>query len=70
MALSQFFTPTPQAFLEFARTAAPAPVKRMSPWAKLWSLIQLTPPPRDPYPGETISPNANAVAYADANRGA
>ena len=70
MTLPQFFASTPQTFLDFARAGSPAPVQRMSVWAKLWPLIHLTPPPPDPYAGERISPDASAMAYADANRSA
>jgi len=67
MTLPEFFTPTPQTFLDFCIAAKPVPVKRESPWRKLLDMLQLTPPVRNPYPGETISPDAGAMRFADRN---
>ena len=38
---------------------------RESPWRKFLDLLQLTLPLRNPYPGETISPDAGAIRFAD-----
>jgi catalase len=65
MTLPEFFAPTPEGFLEFAIAAKPAPVTRESPWQKFLDLLHLTLPPRNPYPGETISPDAGAIRFAD-----
>jgi catalase len=67
MTLPEFFSPTPASFLDFAKAAKPQPVKRESPWRKLWDMLRLTPPLRNPYPGETISPDGGAIAFADQN---
>ena len=42
-------------------------MKRESPWRKLLDLLQLKLPLRNPYPGETISPDAGAMRFADQN---
>lgn len=67
MTLPEFFAPTPEAFLEFALEAAPAPYEGQSPWKKILELLHLRLPERDPYPGETISPDAGAIRFADKN---
>ena len=67
MTLPEFFAPTPETFMQFALAAKPIPYKRQSPWAKLWDMLHLTQPLRNPYPGETISPDAGAIAFADHN---
>ncbi|MEM6340970.1 MAG: catalase [Pseudomonadota bacterium] len=67
MTLPEFFAPTPKTFLEFAEEAAPAPYEGQTPWQKILSLIQLKLPKRDPYPGETISPDDGAIRFADQN---
>jgi catalase len=67
MTLPEFFAPTPETFLDFAIAAKPAPVTRESPWRKLLDMLCLTPPLPDPNPGETISPNAGAIRFADQN---
>jgi catalase len=67
MTLPEFFAPTPESFLEFAKAAFPAPVKPESPWRKFLDLLELTPPWRNPYPGETISPDLGAMQFADQN---
>src|SRR5277367_6371728 len=67
MTLPEFFTPTPESFLDFSIAANPAPVTRESPWRKFLDLLQLTLPLPNPYPGETISPDAGAIRFADQN---
>ncbi|EAS48828.1 possible catalase [Aurantimonas manganoxydans SI85-9A1] len=65
MTLPEFFTATPEAFLDFAAAARPAPYKGESVWRKLRALLRLELPLRNPYPGETISPDSGAIAFAD-----
>lgn len=65
MTLPQFFTSTPDAFQDFAILAQPAPFLADSPWRKIRDMLHLTPPMRNPYPDETISPDRGAMAYAD-----
>lgn len=67
MTLPEFFAPTPEAFLDFAEMAAPKPYKGQTPWQKIFGLLHLILPMRDPYPGETISPDAGAIQFADEN---
>jgi catalase len=67
MTLPEFFAPTPEAFLDFAIAAKPAPVKAESPWRKVLDMLQLMRPLRNPYPGEKVSPVAGAIGYADRN---
>ncbi|WP_037311468.1 catalase [Ruegeria halocynthiae] len=67
MTLPEFFAPTPETFLEFAEEAEPKLYKGESPWRKIANYLQLILPARDPYPGETISPDAGAIAFADSN---
>ena len=67
MTLPEFFAPTPETFLDFAIAAKPAPVTRESPWRKLRDMLCLMIPLPNPNPGETISPNAGALRFADQN---
>ena len=67
MTLSAFFAPTPETFLDFAIAAKPTPVKRESLCRKVLDLLQLKLPLPNPYPGETISPDAGAMRFADQN---
>jgi catalase len=68
MTLPEFFTPTPETFLDFAVAAKPAPYLRESPWRKVLDMLRLKLPMRNPYPGETISPDAGAISFANQNR--
>lgn len=68
MTLPEFFAPTPEAFLEFAKEAQPVPVVRQTPWQKFKSMLNLTPPLPNPYPGETISPNPGAITFANKHK--
>lgn len=70
MTLPEFFSPDPDSFLQFTMAAKPKPVKWVSPWKKIKSMLQLIPPMPDPYPCEKISPNAGAIEYANTNRDA
>lgn len=65
MTLPEFFAPKPDSFLEFAKEAFPVRREIESPWKKFWGMLHLKPPLRDPYPGETISPDAGAIRFAD-----
>jgi catalase len=67
MTLPEFFTPTPETFLDFAIAAKPAPVKAESPWRKILDMLQLTEPSPNPYPGQETSPAPGAIGYADRN---
>ncbi|HEY6517861.1 MAG TPA: catalase [Roseiarcus sp.] len=67
MTLPEFFTSTPEAFLDFAIAAKPAPVKVESPWRKILDMAQLMQPLPNPYPGQKASPVAGAIGYADRN---
>ena len=67
MTLPEFFSPTPEDFLAFAEAAKPKPYKGESPWQKIFNLLHLVLPKRDPYPGETISPDDGAIEFADKN---
>lgn len=68
MTLPEFFAPTPETFLEFAKEAQPVPVVRQTPWQKFKSMLALTPPLPNPYPGETISPDPGAIRFADKHK--
>src|SRR5271166_467222 len=65
MTLGEFFTPTVETFLCFSEATKPVPVTRKSAWQKLCDMAQLIPPRRDPYPGQTTSPNPGAEEFAD-----
>jgi catalase len=67
MTLPEFFAPTPETFLDFCFAAKPTRVKREAAWQKILDLLSLTPPLRNPYPGETISPDLGAIRFADQN---
>ncbi|MEQ6249865.1 catalase [Sulfitobacter sp. HNIBRBA3233] len=70
MTLPEFFTPTPETFLDFTIRAKPKPVVWQSPWRKILDMLRLIPPAPDPYPGEKISPNMGAIAYANEHKSA
>ncbi len=67
MTLPEFFAPSVETFLDFAVAARPQPYVRQSPWRKFVTLLNLEPPRRDPYPGETVSPDPGAQAFANAH---
>ena len=64
MTLPEFFTATPEAFLDFAITAKPGPIKRETNWRKFLDLLKLGIPMPDPPPGQTESPVVGALTYA------
>lgn len=64
MTLQEFFTRDAPQFEDFAKVARPAPYRREAAWRKFWDMIRLIPPRRNPFPGETLSPDDGAIAYA------
>jgi catalase len=68
MTLREFFSPTPEDFLEFSKSAQMRPAKAASPWSKIWDMLQLKPPLLDPYPGQTESGMAGSLNYANHHR--
>jgi len=70
MTLREFFSRTPEEFVEFAIAAKPAKFSRATPWRKFRDYLALRLPMRDPYPGETIRPDEGAVRFAGINRNA
>jgi len=70
MTLPEFFTATPEAFLDFAVTAKPGPVAREAWWRKILDLLRLEIPLPDPPPGQTESPVVGALTYASRDRNA
>lgn len=65
MTVPAFFAPTVDQFLDFAKAALPQPYRRESPWHKFVKLLHLEQTRRNPYAGETISPDIGALAFAD-----
>jgi catalase len=66
--LGEFFVRNVADFFEFAKIAKLAPYPKQSVWQKIWDLLHLRVPQRDPYPNETQNVNAGALRYADAHR--
>jgi catalase len=66
--LGEFFVRNVEDFFEFAEDAKLEPYRRRSPWLKIWDMLQLKHPPRDPYPNETENVNAGALRYANRHR--
>lgn len=64
MTLRDFFSSTPQQFLEFAIAAEPKKFTRERPIKKILDYLRLTLPKRDPYPGEVYRPDEGAMDYA------
>ncbi len=67
MTLREFFSPTPEAFLDFAAAAVPKDVEKPNPWAKIGDFLRLMPPLPDPYPGQTYSSVAGSMRYASSH---
>lgn len=65
MTVAAFFAPTVEQFLDFAKAALPQTYRRESPWLKFFKLLHLEQPRRNPYVGETISPDIGALAFAN-----
>jgi catalase len=70
MTLPEFFTATPEAFLDFLETAKLVPAVKASPWRKFLDLLQLTQPMPDPYPNQKMTPVPGAITYADQHKAA
>lgn len=68
MTLAEFFAPTPKTFLDFAVASKPVPYLREPWWQKILDMLSLKLPLRNPYPGETISPDAGAIRFADQHK--
>jgi len=64
MTLREFFSPTPEDFLAFAKAAIPRPVEPPNPWRKIGDMLRLFPPLPDPYPGQKTSSVGGSMAYA------
>jgi catalase len=64
MTLPEFFTATPEAFLEFLNVARPVPARREPWWRKVLDRLQLKDPLPDPDPGQTLTPVPGAIAWA------
>ena len=60
-----FFTPDVETFLDFAKAAVPQDYGRETPWQKFKQLLHLQVPRRNPYAGETLSPDPGALAFAN-----
>src|SRR5262249_469781 len=66
--LGEFFVRNVDDFFEFAEVAKLEPYRRRRWWLKLWDILQLKVPPRDPYPNETRNVDAGALRYANRHR--
>src|SRR5215510_13711949 len=66
--LGEFFVRNVDDFFEFAKVAKLEQYRRRSWWLKLWDILQLKVPPRNPYPNETKNVDAGALRYADRHR--
>lgn len=64
MTLPLFFSSTPDEFQDFAIAANPVPYEAEPPLRKFKDMLNLTLPLRNPYPGETISPDLGAITFA------
>jgi catalase len=65
MTLAEFFTPTVDDFLKFAKAAQPKPAKKESAWRKLLDMMQLKMPMPDPLPGQTSRGDEGMLDYAN-----
>jgi catalase len=68
MTLGEFFSQTVDDFFAFTSAARQTPVQKESPWRKFLGMLQLKPPPRDPYPGQIESGDAGTLGYANRHR--
>lgn len=68
MTLPEFFSPDGESFLDFAIAAKPKPYSRETPLRKMLDYLSLKVPERNPYPKETISPDAGAKDYANKHK--
>lgn len=70
MTICEFFAPTVEEFLAFAKASRMTPVKRQSGWSKILDMLQLKIPMPDPYPGQTQSSASGAMVFANHHRSA
>jgi catalase len=66
--LGEFFVRNTDDFFEFAKVATLQPYRVRNPWLKIWDMLHLKRPARDPYPNETRNVDAGALHYANRNR--
>jgi len=66
--LGEFFVRNIDDFFEFTKIAKLEPYRRRRWWLKLWDLLRLKVPPRNPYPNETRNVDAGALCYANQHR--
>jgi catalase len=66
--LGEFFVRNVEDFFEFAEVAKLERYRRRRWWLKLWDIVRLKVPPRNPYPNETRNVDAGALCYADRHR--
>ena len=66
--LGEFFVRNIDDFFEFTKIAKLEPYRRRRWWLKLWDLLRLKVPPRNPYPNETRNVDAGALLYANQHR--
>jgi catalase len=68
MTLNEFFTRTPEQFLEFSAATEPIAAERESPWMKIFDMLHLMLPMDGPKPGQTYDSVPGALKFADAHR--
>jgi catalase len=66
--LGEFFVRNVEDFFEFAEVAKLERYRRRRWWLKLWDIVRLKVPPRNPYPNETRNVDAGALCYANRHR--
>jgi catalase len=65
MTLNEFFTRTPDEFLDFSAATEPIPVERESAWLKILDMLRLMLPMDDPHPAQTYDSVPGALRFAD-----
>jgi catalase len=66
--LGEFFVRNVRDFFAFSEVAKLEPYRRRHWLRKIGDYLQLKVPPRNPYPGETVSVDAGALRYANRHR--
>ena len=66
--LGEFFVRNVEDFFEFAEVAKLERYRRRRWWLKLWDIVRLKVPPRNPYPNEPRNVDAGALRYANRHR--
>ncbi|KRQ92727.1 hypothetical protein CQ12_26455 [Bradyrhizobium jicamae] len=66
--LGEFFVRNVDDFFEFSKIAKREKYERRPWWRKVWDLLQLKIPPRNPYPDETKNVDEGALRYANRHR--